>query len=274
MRRIYKDIVRNKNNIMGADTKKLKSPLVSIVMPAYNCESYIELAIRSVIEQTYKNWELFVIDDGSTDATSSIVKKLSKEDHRVKLINNPSNMGVAKTRNKGFELSSGEYVALLDADDVWRSTKLEKQLELAEKTGADIIYCSYGIIDEKGNSACSDFIVPETTSYRDMLVKSVISCSTALLSKNVYEKYTFRTDYYHEDLLLWLELLRDEKKALGVLDVLADYRVMKGSRSFNKVKSAINRWKIYRKCMKEPFFRSVCLIVSYSTLGLKKYRKI
>lgn len=258
---------------MNADIDKITEPFVSIIMPTYNCELYIEAAIRSVVGQTYRNWELIVIDDGSTDSTFTIAQRLATEDSRIKLIQNSTNMGVAKTRNRGFDLSRGEYVALLDSDDIWHSSKLEKQLALAESTGADVIYCSYGIIDENGNKLCSDFIVPETTDYDDMLVSSVINCSTALLSKNIAENYSFCSDYYHEDLLLWLKIMRDNKQARGVVEILADYRVSRGSRSFNKLHSAIHRWKIYRKCMKEPFFRSVSLIIQYAILAVKKYYK-
>lgn len=249
-------------------------PSISVIIPVYNGAAYIETTIRSVLQQTYSNWEMLVIDDGSVDSTRSIVRRLAEEDSRVKLIENPINMGVAKTRNRGLSLSRGAYVALLDGDDVWRPEKLEKQVELAISSGADIVYCSYGIIDGQGKKLCNDFVVPEQTDYDEMLVKSVINCSTALLSRYIVENYSFRTDYYHEDLLLWLEILRDKRLARGVVDVLADYRVLRGSRSFNKVNSAIQRWNIYRKYMKEPFFKSVKLIARYATLALKKYKKI
>lgn len=259
---------------MNLEDSDVIQPLISIIMPAYNCERFIEIAIRSVIRQTYQNWELLVIDDGSTDATKDIVVALSLEDDRIKLLTNSKNMGVAKTRNKGFELSSGQFVALLDADDVWHSDKLEKQLVLAQKTGADIIYCSYSIVDEAGTNICNDFIVPHKTNYDNMLVRSVISCSTALLSRSIVEQYSFRTDFYHEDLLLWLELMRDGMNAYGVTDVLAQYRILSGSRSNNKLKSARERWKIYRQGMRLPFFKSVKLIIQYGFLAVNKYRKI
>ncbi len=251
-----------------------EQPLVSIIMPAYNCERYIETAIYSVMTQTYQNWELLVIDDGSTDRTPDLISALCAEDNRIRLIKNQVNMGVAKTRNKGFTLSKGQFIALLDSDDVWHPDKLERQLSLAKDKGAPIIYCSYGIIDDNGRKLCDDFIVPDRIDYEGMLVKSVISCSTVLLSRNIIENYSFRTDYYHEDLLLWLELMRDQKSAYGVTDVLAEYRVLNGSRSANKMKSAIERWKIYRQYMKLPFFKSIKLIVQYAILAIKKYRRI
>lgn len=259
---------------MKQDNVRETQPLVSVIMPAYNCERYIEIAIRSVIAQTYQNWELLVIDDGSTDSTPEIVETLASVDARIKLIRNPVNIGVAKTRNKGFVLSRGHFVALLDSDDVWYPNKLEKQLLLAQKTGAEIIYCSYAIVDENGQKKCADFIVPDQIDYDGMLVKSVVSCSTAMLSREIVDNYSFRADYYHEDLLLWLELMRDQNNARGVTDVLAEYRILHGSRSFNKARSAVERWKIYRQYMKEPFVKSIKLIVRYAILAMSKYKRI
>ena len=167
---------------MNLEVTGMEQPLISIIMPAYNCERYIEEAIRSVKEQSYTNWELLVINDGSTDTTEDVVRALALEDGRIKLIENPANMGVAKTRNRGFELSQGQYVALLDGDDVWLPEKLEKQVRLAQETGAEIVYCSYSIVDESRKKICDDFIVPDTIDYEGMLVRSVVSCSTALLT--------------------------------------------------------------------------------------------
>jgi teichuronic acid biosynthesis glycosyltransferase TuaG len=249
-------------------------PEVSVIMPAYNCERYIEEAVRSVMAQTVRDWELIVLDDGSADSTCDVVRRLMEEDPRITLHQNPENMGVAKTRNKGLAMSRGKYVALLDSDDVWYPEKLEKQLALAFQTGADVIYCSYGIIDETGAKRCDDFIVPSATTYEDTLVQSVISCSTALLSREVCDRYAFLPACYHEDLLLWLQILRDGNEARGVTEVLADYRVLQGSRSFNKWNSAVQRWKIYREYMKEPFLKSIIRISQYALLALKKYKKV
>lgn len=258
---------------MNAYAENVAAPTVSVLMPVYNCALYVEEAIRSVMVQTYTDWELIVIDDGSTDNTRTIVQRLSDEDARVRLICNPANMGVAKTRNRGLDLCGGQYVALLDGDDRWYPTKLEKQLTLAEETEADVIYCSYGMEDENSEKLCEDFIVPEETDYRRMLVQSVISCSTALLSRRVADTYRFRTDFYHEDLVLWLEMLRDGHQARGVTEVLAVYRVARGSRASNKLKSAVERFKIYHNCLGEPLLQCVRCIVEYAFLATKKYKK-
>lgn len=141
-----------------------KQPLVSVIMPAYNAEEYISEAVQSVMAQTYTNWELLILDDCSTDGTADKARCFSDLDPRITLYSNPKNIGVALTRNKGMALAKGSWVALLDSDDIWHKDKLEKQLVAAENTGADIIYCSYSLMDKNGEHL-SDFIVPERTSY-------------------------------------------------------------------------------------------------------------
>lgn len=248
-------------------------PMVSVIMPAYNAERYIEAAIRSVMAQTYTNWELIVIDDCSKDATVDIVERLALEDERITLLRNEENQGVAKTRNRGLDLCKGSYVALLDSDDFWFPEKLEQQLLMAQRTGAGVVYCSYGIMDASGKKSCEDFIVPKRTDFEASLTKSVISCSTAFLSRPIVDAYRFDSQYYHEDLAFWLRILQDGHTAWGVEEVLAQYRVMEGTRAANKLKSAVYRWEIYRKLLNFSVVKSGKLMLQYGRLGLKKYKK-
>jgi len=247
---------------------------VSVIMPAYNAGKYINESVRSVIAQTYVDWELIVVDDNSEDNTYEIVKELAKEDDRICLIRNDQNVGAAQSRNKAMDICRGTYVALLDSDDIWYPEKLEKQITLAEKEHADIVYCSYAIVDENREKKCNDFIVPESITLESALAKSVISCSTALLGPTVVEKYRFPLDFYHEDLAMWLQLLGDGMKASGVTEVLAEYRLRRNSRASNKISVAIGRWKIYRSMMNFSIFKSVYYFAQYAFAGLAKYREI
>lgn len=248
--------------------------LVSVLMPAYNAEKYVEIAIRSVMEQTISSWEMVIIDDHSTDETARVIEACAQQDSRIRFYENEKNMGAAWTRNRGLDLCRGRYVALLDSDDVWLPEKLEKQLALAQRENADIVYCSYGIINEHGEKRCNDFIVPEKTDFNTSLVKSVISCSTALLSRTVTDHYRFPQGYYHEDLAMWLQLLSDGMKAVGVQDVLAEYRVRSDSRAANKLSVARKRWYIYRDYLHLPLTKRVWAFVRYAFLGLRKYMDV
>mgnify|MGYP001065538730 FL=1 len=251
----------------------MQHPLVSVVMPAYNAEKYIGEAIRSVQSQTYTNWVLLVIDDCSTDHTVDVVQAFVNTDDRIRLFRNTRNLGAAKTRNRGLELSEGEWVALLDSDDIWHSDKLEKQLAVALNSGSEIIYCSCSLISSDGEKI-SDYIVPAQTSYDDMLKESVFSCSTTLLAKNVVDNNRFSADYYHEDLVYWLQLLKKGYSASACCEPLADYRIVEGSRSHSKVQSAKNRWEVYRKVEKLSLLKSLSVFLSYTARGLRKYKRV
>ena len=250
-----------------------RKPVVSVIMPAYNAERFIEEAVASVVNQSFTDWELIIIDDGSKDETVSVAKAIAQQDDRITVICNQQNMGVARTRNRGFDLAKGQWVALLDSDDIWHSDKLEKQLELAEKTNADIVYCSYGIVDINGEKAREPYITLPQVSLEDMLRQNYIGCSTVVMSEKITEKYRFVTDFYHEDYVMWTQILKDGYKARGLTEVLADWRFIQNSRSFNKIKAAKNRWLIYRKYLKLPLPKSIKSIVQYAFAGVRKYAK-
>lgn len=240
-------------------------------MPAYNAESFIGTAIKSVISQTLEDWEMIVVEDCSIDSTQQIVGDLIQGDGRIKMVRNRCNLGAARSRNRAFELCRGDFVALLDADDLWQPDKLERQVRTAQRMGAEIVYCSYSLIDESGERVAADFIVPETTDFDRFLSQSVISCSTALFKRSLIDEYQMPTDVYHEDLAFWLMLLQRGKCAIGITDVLASYRRIGGSRSSNKVKSALNRWKLFRRYFDLGFERSARAFIRYGQLAIGKY---
>ena len=254
--------------------ESMAHPLVSVIMPAYNAAPFIEEAITSVLRQTMTEWELYVIDDGSTDDSLQIARRIAETDPRVHVLQNEVNMGVAKTRNRGLDLVCGKYVALLDSDDYWHPTMLEAMIARAEESSADLVYCSYELVDEQNQKVCHDFLVPPETSFEASIVRSVITCSTVLMTADIAQNNRFPTDVYHEDIALWFRLLRDGKRAAGVSEVLAAYRQRANSRSAVKLRSAARRWVIYRKHLKMPLGKSLVTMVRYGYYGLKKFKRI
>ena len=252
-------------------TTNNQNPLVSVILPAYNAEGFLEAAVRSVMAQTVQNWELIILDDGSQDATCTIAQRLAEEDERILFSPNGENMGVARTRNRGIAMSRGAYVALLDSDDLWQPDKLEKQLARLEQTGADICYTAYAIIGLHGEKVRPDYLVPEQATFQKLLKENVIGCSTVLLRGEVARANPFKTEFSHEDYVLWLQLLQAGYKAAGCTEVLTQWRYLDGSRSFNKKKAARNRWRIYREYLHLNFFRSGWLMGHYVAASLKKY---
>ena len=251
----------------------MSAPRVSVVMPVYNSSPYLHEALDSVLAQSMEDWELLLADDGSTDDSFAVAEAYASRDPRIRVLHSERNLGVARTRNRGVAESRGEYIALLDSDDLWMPDKLEKQLALADSSGADMVYCSYALIDEQGKRCCADFIVPPQTDLHFMLVRSVISCSTVLIRADCMKAHPFQLDCKHEDLVLWLELLRSGCRAVGCTDVLAAYRLHRGSRSSNKLQSAYGRWRVFRDSMGMSFRESLCCFAAYAASALRKYRR-
>lgn len=246
------------------------SILISVVMPNYNGHRFVEQAIDSVLNQTYQNFELIVVDDCSNDDSLSLIEHKAQSDNRIRVIALEHNAGVANARNVGIKEAKGEYIALLDNDDLWTEDKLERQLALAQK-GADIVYCSYDFIDEENNSIKKPFIVPQETNFNKMLASSVISCSTSFIKTELMQAHSFNPDFYHEDYVLWMELLRVCPTAFGDQKVLMHYRQVTGSRSNKKGNAAKERWNTYRKALKLNVVTSAWAFVRYALNGVMKY---
>lgn len=255
---------------MQAHTQRT-APRVSVIMPAYNAERFLETAIRSVMEQTVTDWELIVIDDCSADRSFAVAEKMASLDPRIVALRNESNAGVAKTRNRGIDLAKGSYIAFLDSDDVWHPEKLERQLDIIEECGADICYCAYSIIDSSGDKVKADYLVPPVVTYADILKENCIQCSAMLIPAAIVKEIKFNTEFYHEDYVLGLDILSRGGVATGCTDVLLDWRYLENSRSFDKRKSAANRWRIYREYLKLPVVKTCWLFGCYAVAGLRKY---
>lgn len=250
----------------------MKKNLVSIVVPVYKAEKFIEYTIKSVLAQTYKNWELILVNDCSPDGSVDIINKyLSKN---VKLINMPVNSGVSKARNEGVKNAKGDYIAFLDADDLWDKNKLEKQMEVINKDSqVGLVFTGTRYINESGDEYSFVLHVPKNISYKELLKQNVISCSSVLLKKEYMLKYKFQNDNMHEDFAVWLQLLKNGVVAVGVDEPLLLYRVLNNSKSSNKIKAAKMNYRVY-KFMKLNFFQRVYYMMIYAFRGVRKYRKI
>ena len=218
--------------------------LVSIIMAAYNAEKTIELAI--VLNQTYSNFELLVINDCSKDGTAKLVEDFSAKDNRVRLISNEKNSGVSFTRKHGLEEANGSWIAILDSDDAWAPEKLEKQIELQNRTNADLLFTGSAFMDSEGRPIDWYLHAPAEATYRQLLKQNVLSNSSALVRKELYAKHYAVGDGMHEDFAIWLSILKDGKKAYGVDEPLLIYRIAKSSKSGNKIKAAKMNWNTYR----------------------------
>ncbi|WP_336990272.1 glycosyltransferase family 2 protein [Bacillus infantis] len=247
--------------------------LISIIMPAYNCESFIEEAVTSVINQTYKTWELIVIDDGSRDNTVGIIKDLSNNDDRIRFYINEENQGVSATRNRGISLAKGEWIAFLDSDDKWKKNKLEKQLTFSQENNAEFIFTGSSYIDENGESFKGVFEVPGKVTYKKLRTHNVISCSSVLIKKSLLKDIKMERDDMHEDYAVWLRVLKTGVCAYGVNNPLLIYRISPNSKSGNKLKTIKMTYKVFRFINMNPI-ASAYFMTRHLMGSIIKYRRI
>lgn len=245
-------------------------PLVSIVTPAYNVEKYIEKTINSVLNQTYKNWEMIIVEDCSKDNTFKLIQNLSKIDGRIKVYQNDNNRGVSFTRNKAINIAQGKYIAFLDADDLWDKKKLEKQINFMEKEKILLSYTGYRKINSNG-SIRGDIKVPLKLDYDELLKNCMISCITGVYNQKQLGKYYFK-NIKAEDYIYWLKMIKSIDFAWGIQESLASYRVLENSRSSNKVDIVKHHWKIYYEIENLSLFRAIKYYCIYIFRGLKRYK--
>lgn len=255
------------------NSDKNQKDLVSIVMPAYNCEKYIGEAISSVIDQTYKDWELLVIDDGSRDNTVHIVDELARNDSRIRLCRNENNQGVSAARNRGISLANGDWIAFLDSDDRWDQTKLEKQMRHALETSAAFVFTGSSFINEEGASYPGIFEVPPQVTYQKLRHHNVISCSSVLIRKRFFETIQMERDDLHEDYAVWLRVLQKGVTAHGINEPLLIYRLSRNSKSGNKIKTLKMTYKVFRFIGINPV-GSAYFTLRHILGSIQKYKKL
>lgn len=242
---------------------------VSIIIPVYNAEKFIGKTIESVLNQTYKNWEMLLFNDKSKDDSLKIIKKYSEKDERIKVIDSKENVGVVVARNKLIEIATGEFIAFLDADDYWREQKLEKQIKYMKEQNA-LISCTEYIRVTEDEKEINDIIIKEIITYEDMLKNNYLGCLTVIYNANKLGKRYFKEREKNEDYVLWLEIVKETKIIFGLKEKLAFYRVLNNSRSSNKIKVAKDRWEVYRKIERLSLFKSIYYFLQYVIRALKK----
>lgn len=257
----------------------MSGPLISVVIPAYESAEFIGAAVQSVIDQTYRPLEIILIVEPSSDATGEIASRLAGlagDDARIIPVFNEKLLGPAGSRNLGVALAKGDYVAFLDADDLWLPEKLERQTEAMQRTGAALCCTSYVFMSRTGQPKALTYHVDGPINFRDMLRENMIGPSTCLLKSGVAKAYQMDEAYFHEDYVYFLSVLRDGHAAYGIDEPLMRYRVSPKSRSRNKILTAHHRWMVYRKFMRMNFFESLYYWTWYVLRALRKYsqRKI
>lgn len=243
--------------------------LVSVITPAYNCAEHIEECIESVLNQTYQNWEMIIVNDKSTDNTQSIVESYVKKDPRIKLFNQEKNAGVAAARNKALDMSQGRFVAFLDSDDAWKPNKLERQLNFMISNNYGFTFTSYEIMSDKPEDKKKIFRVPQNINYNQYLSNTIIGNLTVIMDKELLGE--IRVEIGHlEDVLTWMKYLKQGYIAYGLDENLACYRVAENSVSSNKFKNAKRYFRCLREKQKLTLMKSIYCQIGYMFNAMKK----
>lgn len=244
--------------------RQVNIPLVSIIMPCYNSSKTVSKAIKSVIEQTYTNWELLITDDCSKDQSREIIKSYSDKDNRIKLYTLEENMGVANARNNSMADAKGTYIAFLDSDDKWHSEKLEIQINYMLQNNIDFSYTAYKKINNEDIIISDKIKVRETgIAYKDLLKHNEMGCLTIVINNKLIEGRQFQK-VGHEDYVFWLSILKTGVKSYGINKVLSYYRVGNESISSNKLKAMGFTWNIYRNIEGLDFLKSSYYFLHYA----------
>ena len=233
---------------------------VSIIIPVYNSSKYLKECINSVIKQTYKNLEIIIVNDKSTDNSLEIINSFS--DKRIIVINLEKNSGVSIARNKGVEASTGDYICFLDSDDYWNLRKIEKQVKFIKNKA--FIYSDYEFLKNNKRHRVN---VPKYMTYKDALKNTTIFTSTVMFNM----EYLKKEDIYMPNVRLgqdsstWWKVLKKVNIAYGMNDVLSIYRVDGESLSSNKFKSVMGTWNILK--MEDiniflRFYYFICYIIN------------
>ena len=244
---------------------------VSVIVPVYNAEKYLKQTLLSIQNQTFKDFEAILIDDGSSDQSGEICDGQAMTDSRFKVIHQ-KNSGVAAARNAGIEQAEGEFIAFLDADDCWLPEKLEKQVAFMKEKNCFLSYTAYRFIDENGNILKDYFPHRTSLTYSQLLKSNCMGCLTTMYwAKEIGKQFVPLIEKGPEDFAMLLAILREKvKEAFCLNEILAEYRVVSGSRSRNKIRAALGHWYILRKAEKISFLKAVPLFAEYAYRAVRK----
>ncbi len=246
--------------------------LVSIITPCYNGSKYITETIDSVLNQTYKDWEMIIVDDGSIDNSDIIIKKFVEKDERIKYIYQ-ENAGSAAARNNGIRKSKGRYIVLLDADDIWDADFLTEQLTYMKKNNAVCVCSAYRMIDENSQIISTITIPKEIITEGDMLVRNYVGCLTGMYDSKKYGKIYLREELksIRDDYAFWLDIIKLEGKAYGNRKILASYRVLASSTTGNKRKLIGKQYNFYRHYLKLGRIKTLKNMLIWGIDGMRRF---
>lgn len=252
--------------------EKFQADLVSIIIPTFNSALYIDKTLQSAINQSYKNIEIVVVDDCSSDNTVEVVTNFALMDSRIKLIRQLENRGAGVSRSVGLANSIGQYVAFLDADDIWIESKIEQQIDLMKEKNNGFSFTAIKMVDEHGKEVKNKIKVKEKVDYKFLLKNTMIATSSVVIDRFIKGDFSMSDRRGGQDYSTWLKLLRDGSFAYGIDEALVKYRINnEHSLSSNKFKSIKQVWEIQTADEKISKMNAFINIIFFAYNALKKY---
>ncbi len=246
---------------------------ISVVIPVYNVEKFIKETISSVVDQTYENWELILVDDCSTDQSRLVIQSFCEEliwqnriqPNQIRYIQLEQNKGAYYARNIGVKEAKGSYLCFLDSDDLWEKDKLSHQIEFMKNAQIAFSFTSYEFADEEGNGTGKVAKVPKTLYYKQALKNTIIFTSTVMFDLNqIHKELIQMPNSPSEDTATWWTILKSGYQAYGLDEVLTFYRRSKGTLSSNKWQAICRIWNLYRKIAELNVIQSAYYFCHYS----------
>ena len=238
--------------------------MISVIIPVHNAEKFIEETVASVRRQTYREWELLLVENGSEDRSLEVCTRLEEEDGRIRVLK-CKGRGAAAARNTGTVSAIGRYQCFLDADDIWKEDKLEKELAFCREKGAAFVFTGYEFADENAKGTGKIVRVPETISYEEALGNTTIFTSTVMFDrKKLPLKLMLMPKVASEDTATWWQILRSGYTGYGLDEPLTLYRRSARTLSSNKLEALRRTWNLYRKVEGFGVFKSLRYFVKYA----------
>ncbi|HGS4980824.1 TPA: glycosyltransferase family 2 protein [Vibrio parahaemolyticus] len=243
--------------------------VVSIIMPTYNSEQTVVESIQSVLSQTYKNWELIIVDDRSIDNTWQVIQTYAEKYDNIRVYQNKENLGAGASRNFAIKKARGRFIAFLDSDDLWTEDKLAEQIPFMLENNYPLTYTHYSRFNSE--EELSVVTAPEYTTYKKLMYSNVIGCLTAVYDTQALGKRYMPLIRKRQDMGLWLDILKDTPKAYCLPKPLAKYRMDSGMTA-NKFSVLSYQWKFYRDVVGLSLPRSLFTFSVYAVKGTMKHR--
>lgn len=240
---------------------------VSVIIPYFKKKKFIQRAVHSVLNQSYKNFDIIIIYDDENLKDLKILNRLKKTSKKIKILINKNNLGAGLSRNKGIKYSKSKYIAFLDADDFWHPEKLKVQIKYMIMNNLKISHTSYYIVNDQNKIL--DLRVARDINYKSLLKSCDIGLSTVLLEKKILNKNLFPDQKTKEDYILWLKITK-KYKFIGIDEKLVYWRNTENSLSSSIIQKLIDGYRVYRFYEKQNFIKSIISLLVLSFNYMKK----